>query len=91
MARTKPKLEEYELEGVDSLFDPSLSAENKNPQTISISSITLPSQQPRRYFDAEALSKLTHSIKEKGILQPLLVRRIDNGSYELVAGKRRFQ
>lgn len=91
MAAYKPKLEEYELEGVDSLFDSSLSTEKKNPQTISLSSITLPSQQPRRYFDAEALSKLTHSIKEKGILQPLLVRRIDNGSYELVAGERRFQ
>jgi len=91
MARAKPKLEEYELEGVDSLFDPSLSTENKIPQTISLSLITLPSQQPRRYFDAEALSKLTHSIKEQGILQPLLVRRIDNDSYELVAGERRFQ
>lgn len=91
MARTKPKLEEYELEGVDSLFDSSLSTENKNPQTISLLSITLPPQQPRRYFDVEALSQLTHSIKEQGIIQPLLVRQIENGSYELVAGERRFQ
>jgi len=56
MARAKPKLEEYELEGVDSLFDPSLSTENKNPQSILLSLIKLPSQQPRRYFDTEALS-----------------------------------
>ncbi len=92
MAKAKPQLEEYELEGVDTLFpSPSLESEAQNPQSISLESIVLPSQQPRRYFDEEALSKLTNSIKEKGILQPLLVRPLENSSYELVAGERRYQ
>lgn len=90
MAKAKPQLEEYEIEGVDALF-PTLESEEKSPDIIPISSVILPQQQPRRYFDAEALSKLTNSIKEKGILQPLLVRPLENGNYELVAGERRYQ
>lgn len=46
--------------------------------------------QPRRAFDDERLEELTQSIKEKGIIQPLLVRRIE-GSYEIVAGERRWR
>ncbi len=86
----KPQLEEYEIEGVDALF-PSLESADKLAEFLDISAIVLPQQQPRRYFDAEALSQLTNSIKEKGILQPLLVRPLEDGSYELVAGERRYQ
>ena len=87
---TKPKLEEYEIEGVDALF-PSLESEDKPAEMIELSSIVLPKQQPRRYFDTEALSQLTNSIKEKGILQPLLVRSLEGGGFELVAGERRYR
>ena len=87
---TKPKLEEYEIEGVDALF-PSLESEDKPAEMIELSSIVLPQQQPRRYFDPEALSQLTNSIKEKGILQPLLVRSLEGGGFELVAGERRYR
>ncbi len=46
--------------------------------------------QPRRRFDAEALADLVRSIRERGLLQPLLVRKLD-GEYQLIAGERRFR
>ena len=46
--------------------------------------------QPRQIFDQEALAELTASIAERGVLQPILVRAVDNG-YELVAGERRWR
>ena len=58
---------------------------------IPIAEIVLPSSQPRRYFDAETLSQLSASISQFGVLEPLLVRPIDNNSYELVAGERRLR
>ncbi|MBE9224037.1 ParB/RepB/Spo0J family partition protein [Phormidium sp. LEGE 05292] len=60
-------------------------------QLIEISAIGLPSKQPRRYFDPEKLQQLAASIKEHGILEPLLVRSMNGGSYELVAGERRYR
>ena len=59
-------------------------------KTIVISEIKLPSSQPRRYFDPKKLESLAHSIKEHGILEPLLVRPIADG-YELIAGERRLR
>lgn len=47
--------------------------------------------QPRSHFDEEALAGLTASIRELGVLQPILVRRIANDRYELVAGERRWR
>ncbi len=58
---------------------------------VLIKEIHLPPQQPRRYFDPDALKKLVNSIKEHGILQPLLVRPLSSGGYELVAGERRYR
>ena len=46
--------------------------------------------QPRRYFQRAALEELSASIREYGILQPLTVRKMSGGSYELVAGERRL-
>ncbi|MBW4598545.1 MAG: ParB/RepB/Spo0J family partition protein [Calothrix sp. FI2-JRJ7] len=59
--------------------------------SISLDKISLPPTQPRRYFDSEALKQLTESIKQHGILQPLLVRIVDGGKLELVAGERRYR
>ncbi|MHC0068087.1 ParB/RepB/Spo0J family partition protein [Nostoc sp. UIC 10890] len=59
--------------------------------TIKLSDIVLPQQQPRRYFDPQALLELVSSVKQHGILQPLLVRPIGGGKYELVAGERRYR
>ncbi len=47
--------------------------------------------QPRAHFDEEALGHLADSIKELGVLQPLLVRELGPGSYELIAGERRLR
>ena len=60
---------------------------------ISISSIIKNKFQPRRNFEKEALEELTKSIKERGIIQPIIVRKSkqENGKYEIVAGERRWQ
>jgi ParB family chromosome partitioning protein len=47
--------------------------------------------QPRRQFDADALEGLAESIRQNGVLQPLIVRRMANGLYELIAGERRLR
>jgi ParB family transcriptional regulator, chromosome partitioning protein len=59
--------------------------------SIPLDKISLPPNQPRRYFDSEALKQLTESIKQHGILQPLLVRQFGKGKHELVAGERRYR
>ncbi|MDZ8034947.1 ParB/RepB/Spo0J family partition protein [Nostoc sp. DedSLP04] len=60
-------------------------------QSMPLDQIVLPATQPRRYFDPEALKQLTESIKQHGILQPLLVRPVDGGKHEVVAGERRYR
>jgi ParB family transcriptional regulator, chromosome partitioning protein len=47
--------------------------------------------QPRQVFDEEAMAELVHSIREVGLLQPVVVRRTDDASYELVMGERRWR
>lgn len=47
--------------------------------------------QPRRHFDEEALASLTASVRELGVLQPILVRPLEEGRYELIAGERRWR
>ena len=61
--------------------------------TISISAIVPNKFQPRKKFDKESLEELTNSIKEKGVIQPLIVRLSEdhNNKYELIAGERRLQ
>ncbi|MBD2179369.1 ParB/RepB/Spo0J family partition protein [Pseudanabaena sp. FACHB-1998] len=67
--------------------------ENDNISTdglILISDISLPKQQPRRYFDPAKMVELKESISHHGILEPIIVRSVNTG-YELVAGERRFR
>ncbi len=74
------------------LFDENDSVSNPTtPNTIAISKIVLPDQQPRRYFDPEKMSALVDSIKQHGILEPILLRSLDHDTYELVAGERRYR
>jgi ParB family chromosome partitioning protein len=47
--------------------------------------------QPRRHFDEETLASLTASVRELGVLQPILVRPLEAGGYELIAGERRWR
>jgi len=58
---------------------------------VPLKQIQLPSKQPRRYFDPEKLEQLASSVKQHGILEPLLVRPLKNAKYELVAGERRYK
>ena len=60
-------------------------------QLISIDNVRIPPKQPRRYFDPNKLNQLAASIEQFGILEPLIVRPIENGQYELVAGERRYR
>ena len=71
--------------------DESLSSPKAAATLVLIKEIHLPPQQPRRYFDPDALKELVNSIEQHGILQPLLVRPMTSGGYELVAGERRYR
>ncbi len=64
--------------------------ENLAPNKVLLDDIVLPATQPRRYFDLQAMQSLVESVKQNGILQPLLVRPAGN-KYELVAGERRYR
>jgi len=63
----------------------------QSSQSASLDKIHLPTKQPRRFFDADKLAQLIESVKEHGILEPLLVRPLKDGAYELVAGERRLR
>ncbi|MDC0853919.1 ParB/RepB/Spo0J family partition protein [Candidatus Pelagibacter sp.] len=77
--------------GLSSLIGDSQTNEDKSK--ISISSIVRNKYQPRKKFDKESLEELSNSIKERGIIQPIVVRRSDNqdDKYEIIAGERRWQ
>src|SRR2546423_5479627 len=55
---------------------------------IDVDKITPNPKQPRTVFDEEAMEELVHSVKEIGLLQPIVVRRLERDSYELVIGER---
>jgi len=77
--------------GLSSLIGDSEIGENKS--TISISSIVRNKYQPRKKFEKESLEELTSSIKERGIIQPIIVRKSDDhdDKFEIIAGERRWQ
>ena len=63
---------------------------NENPNEVDVADIVPCEFQPRTVFDEDALQSLCASIKEKGVLQPLLLRH-KNGKYEIIAGERRWR
>lgn len=63
----------------------------KSSQTTPLENIRLSHRQPRQYFDPFKMEQLTLSVKEHGILEPLLVRRLADDEYELIAGERRYR
>ena len=77
--------------GLSSLIGDSEVKENNT--TISISSIIRNKYQPRKKFEKESLEELTSSIKERGIIQPIIVRKSDDivDKFEIIAGERRWQ
>ena len=77
--------------GLSSLIGDSDIKDSKS--NISISSIVRNRYQPRKNFEKEGLEELTNSIKERGIIQPIIVRKSDDqdGKFEIIAGERRWQ
>ena len=76
--------------GLSSLIGDSSSSSKKN--TVSISSLVRNKYQPRKNFNKENLEDLSNSIKERGIIQPIIVResKDDDNKFEIVAGERRW-
>ena len=75
-----------------------ISASEKNTNTIvgsiveiELDLITVNPFQPRSYFDEESLGELASSIKELGVIQPITVRKLEENTFQLVSGERRFR
>ncbi len=79
-----------EGQGFESLFADN-STPSKQTTELRLSQIVPNRDQPRKVFDEQALSELADSIKKHGLIQPLLVKPMDNGNYQIVAGERRWR
>jgi ParB family transcriptional regulator, chromosome partitioning protein len=97
---TQPSSERTKLRNVALFTDKDKpTVQGASPQTLPLDRIVTSATQPRRYFDPEKLEQLTLSVKEHGILEPLLVRcaprgqspSLSDNKYELVAGERRYR
>ena len=78
--------------GLDALmFDNSTQEENEGTLLLKLPEIEPNRDQPRKIFDDEALSELADSIAQHGIIQPLLVRPLLGGGYQIIAGERRWR
>ncbi len=77
--------------GLEALFAENAVEEQGKTVSLSISEIEPNREQPRKQFDDAALSELAASIAQHGVLQPLLVRPLHGGGYQLVAGERRWR
>ena len=77
--------------GLDAIFIENEPEESGSTVTLKISEIEPNKSQPRREFDETALAELAESISQHGVLQPLLVRPIADGGYQIVAGERRWR
>ncbi|MBR2465985.1 MAG: ParB/RepB/Spo0J family partition protein [Clostridia bacterium] len=82
--------------GLDAIFLENTLMEDETQKEGKISQLKISlvdpkSDQPRKYFDKEALEELSSSIAENGLLQPILVREYGEGRYQIIAGERRFR
>lgn len=81
--------------GLDAIFlDNSLDEKKSGENIITVLKLSMidpKRDQPRKFFDKEALEELASSIKENGLLQPILVREYGEGRYQIIAGERRFR
>ena len=78
---------------IESAEAPAKTPEGAGPELLPIDMIVPAANQPRKYFDESELTDLANSIKAKGVLQPILVRKSphSSGQYEIVAGERRWR
>ena len=78
--------------GMDALFLDNSATESGNTGTIlNINEIEPNRNQPRKVFNENGLEELAKSIEQNGIIQPILVRPMSDGSYQLIAGERRWR
>ena len=77
--------------GLDTIFAENETEDSNNSVMLKISEIEPNRSQPRRDFDENSLSDLAQSISQHGLLQPLLVRPLPIGGYQIVAGERRYR
>ena len=71
--------------------DVSLQSQEGGSVTLPLAQIQPGLDQPRKHFDQDSLAELADSIREHGILQPLTVRRLSSGYYQIIAGERRWR
>ena len=76
--------------GLDALFIDNNTGDG-GTVTLRVSEIEPNRDQPRRYFDESALAELADSIRQHGVLQPLVVRPLAGGGYQIIAGERRWR
>lgn len=78
--------------GMGALFgEDTAKASDKEIQKLPISKVEPRQDQPRSRFDEETLAELADSIRTYGLIQPITVRRLDNGYYQIIAGERRWR
>ena len=76
--------------GLDALFNEN-ATDSKESVKVKLNDIEPNRDQPRRDFDEEALNELADSISRHGLLQPIIVRPLSNGNYQIIAGERRWR
>ncbi len=77
--------------GLSSLIPADFTADSGVYQEIDIKQVVPNPNQPREHFDEETLASLSRSITEIGVIQPIVVRELSEGQYELIAGERRWR
>ena len=77
--------------GISALFGEDAQTEEAEQLQISIEKIEPRDDQPRQTFDKDTLAELTNSIRTYGMIQPITVRPLDNGYYQIIAGERRWR
>jgi ParB family chromosome partitioning protein len=77
--------------GLDALFGPDLQSEPEEIRTLPLSQVEPRQDQPRDNFDEERLQDLASSIARHGMIQPVIVRRLEDGYYQIIAGERRWR
>lgn len=89
MSDKRKQISTYAVKGLNFLDG----SGDESGDMLPLDAIALPSSQPRKYFDEQAMEQLIGSVRERGVLQPVLVRPLPAGEngYELVAGERRFR
>ena len=77
--------------GLDALLANDIENENGDLRNLPVAQLQPGKYQPRSYMDEAALQTLADSIKTQGIMQPILVRTLNDGGYEIIAGERRWR